>query len=141
MDESLLQVRGYDGQGFQPLCSFNTWQVAALNYLDGIHPENNKQMERHTQTDEVFILVKGRGILVIGGSEHVVQSVHPQEMEIGKVYNVRQNTWHTILMSPDASVVLVEENNTMKSNSEYLTLSEKLHDHIKSIARQFCGIY
>ena len=107
MDENLLQIRGYEGVGFQPQVAFNTWQVAVLNYLDEIHPLTNNKLERHTKTDEVFVLVKGCGILIIGGNGQQVESIHPQEMEIGKIYNVRVNTWHTILLSRDASVLLI----------------------------------
>ena len=71
-------------------------------------------MERHKKTDEVFVLVKGWGILIIGGNGQKVERVFPQVMEIGKVYNVRVNTWHTILLSRDASVLLMEERSTTR---------------------------
>ena len=119
MDENCLQVHSYEGQGFQPLVTFNNWQVAVLNYLDKIHPEHNNSMERHKKTDEVFALMKGWGILIIGGNGQTVEGVYPQVMEIGKVYNVRVNTWHTILLSKDASVLIMEESNTIEENSEY----------------------
>jgi len=109
--------------------------VAILNYLDDIHPQRNYMMERHTETDEVFVLTKGWGILIIGGNGQVVEGVHPQVMEIGKVYNVRINTWHTILLSRDASVLLMEERNTADHNSEFTTISEELHCQIMEIAR------
>ncbi|MEW5829506.1 MAG: hypothetical protein AB1846_11490, partial [Chloroflexota bacterium] len=109
MNEDWLQIHSYEGEGFQPLVFFNGWRVAVLNYLDDIRPERNDRMERHTQTDEVFVLVKGRGVLVIGGNGPQVEGVYPQVMETGKIYNVRRNTWHTILLSREASVLIVEE--------------------------------
>ena len=134
MDENLLQIRGYEGVGFQPQVAFNTWQVAVLNYLDEIHPLTNNKLERHTETDEVFVLVKGCGILIIGGNGQQVESIHPQEMEIGKIYNVRVNTWHTILLSRDASVLLIEERSTTRTNSEFAIIPEELHNQIMQIA-------
>ncbi len=134
MDESCLQIRGYEGVGFQPQVAFNSWQVAVLNYLDEIHPQYNNKLERHTETDEVFVLTKGFGILIIGGNGQLVDRILPQEMEIGKIYNVRMNTWHTILLSRDASVLLIEERNTTRNNSEFVTIPENLHNLIMQIA-------
>ena len=135
MDENLLQIRGYDGSGFKPLIFFNNWRVAVLNYVDDIHPERNNKMERHTETDEVFVLIKGGGILLIGGNDSEVKEIISQEMEVGKIYNVRRNTWHTILLSRDASTLIVENRDTEIYNSEYTQLSESLHLQILEIAR------
>jgi ureidoglycolate hydrolase len=135
MDESWLQIRKYEGEGFQPLVAFNSWRVAILNYLDEIHPQRNNRMERHTETDEVFVLLKGQGTLLLGGNGPQVKGVYAQEMETGSIYNVRCNTWHTILLSRDASVLLVEERETGDHNSEYATLSGKLHQKIMEIAQ------
>jgi hypothetical protein len=139
MNENWLQIHSYEGQGFQPQVTFKSWQVAILNYLDKIHPERNNSMERHTETDEVFVLMRGWGILIIGGNGKTIEGVYPQVMEIGKVYNVRVNTWHTILLSEDASVLLMEECNTVVENSEYTTLPDEFHKQIMEIARSRCG--
>lgn len=135
MDESLLEIREYQGEGFQPLIFFNGWRVAVLNYIDEIRPERNNKMERHLETDEVFVLVRGRGILLIGGNGPEVDGVYPQTMEAGKIYNVRRNTWHTVLLSRDASVVLVEEGDTGEQNSEYQALSEEFHCQVVDVAQ------
>ncbi|MFZ5921501.1 MAG: hypothetical protein ACOYY3_10665 [Chloroflexota bacterium] len=134
MNEDWLQIHSYEGEGFQPLVFFNGWRVAVLNYLDDIRPERNDRMERHTQTDEVFVLVKGRGVLVIGGNGPQVEGVYPQVMETGKIYNVRRNTWHTILLSREASVLIVEERDTGEHNSEFTALPAALHRRIVELA-------
>ena len=66
MDEKLLAIREFIDPGYQPVIDFGGWRVAILNYLDEIHPERIKSMERHNETDEVFVMVKGQGILYIG---------------------------------------------------------------------------
>ena len=134
MDENWLQIREYNGQGFQSLVTFGRWRVAILNYLDDIHPEHNDTMERHSQTDEVFVLLKGKGVLLIGGAGSAINAIFPQVLEPGKIYNVRSNTWHTILLSRDASVLLVENQDTGEQNSEYVQLSMKQQSLIAGIA-------
>ena len=136
MDENWLQIHSYEGAGFQPLVTYNNWRVAILNYLDAIHPECNKRMERHTETDEVFVLSKGQGILILGGNSSKVEGIYPQEMETGVIYNVRRDTWHTILLSRDASVLIVEQADTGGHNSEYATLSAEFHSQVVEIAKR-----
>lgn len=135
MDESLIEVRDYDGAGYQPLIDHGDWRVAILNYLENIRPDLNTSMERHTDTDEVFVLTRGRGVLLTGGNGPQADSVLPQAMDIGKIYNVKCNAWHTILLSRDASILLVENRDTGDHNSEYSTLSPELHRQLMEIAR------
>jgi ureidoglycolate hydrolase len=136
MNENWLEICEHTGEGFRPLIMFNDWRVAVLNYLDEIHPNNNKRMERHVETDEVFVLTKGRAVLIIGGIDAQVTELHPQIMDVGKLYNVRRNAWHTVLLSQDASILLVENRDTGESNSEYFQLSAEQHGWLEEVARQ-----
>ncbi len=124
MDEKLIEIREYRGTGYRPLVDYGAWRVAVLNYIDEIHPANNSQMERHNETDEVFVLLRGRAILFAGEGEHEVEAIHPQVMDVGKVYNVKRSIWHTIVMSPDASVLITENSDTSRANSDYSPLTE-----------------
>lgn len=136
MDERLLEIRDYEGEGYQPLIDFGTWRVAILRFLDGLQPERQSTMERHAETDEVFVLTKGKGILIMGGNGSKIDGIYPQTMEIGKIHNIKRNAWHTILLSSDASVVIVENRDTDKHNSEYADLSAEQCRLIMDTARQ-----
>lgn len=136
MDEDLLQVRDYDGEGFKVLVTFGTWRVAVLRYLDEIRPENIASMERHTQTDEVFVLTQGRGALILGGNGPQVDRLRPQVMTAGKIYNVRCNTWHTVLLSRDASVLIVENRDTGEATSEFSPFPEEFRQEIEELVRR-----
>jgi ureidoglycolate hydrolase len=134
MDENLLQIKDYDGDGFKPLVTFSNWRVGILRYLEDISPDNNSTMERHTETDEVFVLMQGRGVLIIGGNGLQVDRISPQTMEPDKVYNIRRNVWHTILLSRDASILIVENYDTGEQNSEFTSLSNVVHRQIVETA-------
>ena len=136
MNESLLEIKSYEGIGYQPLIDYGTWRVAILRYLDEIQPNRIKSMERHTETDEVFVLLHGTGTLLMGGNGTRVEEVLPQTMEHGKLYNVKRNAWHNILLSRDASVLLVENRNTGRENSEYIDLTEEHCKLIMEVARR-----
>jgi ureidoglycolate hydrolase len=137
MDERLLEIRNYDGEGYKVLVKYAGWRVAVLRYIDELLPDKIDSMERHTQTDEVFVLLCGQGILLLGGNEAQVNGIYPQVMEHGKIYNVKCNAWHGILLSRDASVLIVENRDTDRSNSEYTSLTSEQRHSILAIAEQF----
>jgi ureidoglycolate hydrolase len=139
MDEALLEIRQYTGEGYLPLIDFNTWRVAILRWELALLPENIDMMERHTQTDEVFVLLEGQATLILGGNSDQVDGIHPQALELCKLYNVKQNTWHTILLSRDVSILIIENRNTGEGNSEYYELSPQFKKEIISLSMNGCA--
>jgi ureidoglycolate hydrolase len=135
MDEKLLEICEFTGTGYQPVIDFSTWRVAILNYIDEIHPEQISFMERHNETDEVFILVKGQGILFLGEGDERVDRILPQVMEPGKIYNIKQGVWHSVVLSREGSVLIVENKDTSKANSNYFTLAPEQRALILANAR------
>ncbi len=125
MDENLLEIRDHEGEGYKALVDFAAWRVAILRFQDGLLPEQQSTMERHLETDEVFVLTKGEGTLIIGGNDDEVGQLRLQEMEIGKIYNVRQCAWHSLVLSRDGSVLIVENRDTGEHNSEHGCISEE----------------
>ena len=123
MDESMLEMRDFQGVGYRPLIDYGEWRVAMLRFQEDLRPDCIASMERHTETDEVFVLLFGKGVLILGGSEAQVSGIYPQVMRPGIIYNVKRNAWHTILLSRDATVLLVENRDTGVANSEFTKLS------------------
>ncbi len=136
MDERLIQVREYNGEGYQPLVDYGAWRVAVLNYLEGLHPERIDSVERHTATDEVFVLLKGQGVLFAGEGDPQVETLEPIVMQTGKIYNVRKNIWHTLVLSRDASVLIVENCDTGRHNTEFSPLKAAHRSLILETARR-----
>jgi hypothetical protein len=136
ISDLLVEIKEYCGEGYKPLIDFNGWRVAVLNFIDDVLPDRMIQMERHTRTDEVFILVEGRGTLLLGGADMQVQQIEALPMELNKLYNVKRNCWHNILLSRDAKILLVENSNTGATNSGYWRLTEDQRRVIRDIAKQ-----
>jgi len=130
MDENLLQIREYRGAGYQPLIDFSTWRVAILRWEQAALPQNITFMERHTHTDEVFVLLQGQAQLLLGGSSQVVDRMLAQILQQGTLYNVKQGVWHTVLLSQDASILIVENSDTGKDNTEYCPLNAEFKQRI-----------
>jgi hypothetical protein len=130
MDKRFLEILDYVGEGYKPLVDYGDWRVAMLRYIDDLQPDLIDKMERHTGTDEVFVLIHGLGVLLVGGIGTHLDGIYPQVMEFGKIYNVKRNVWHTILLSHDASILLVENQNTSRLNSEYTSLTDEQRQSI-----------
>ena len=129
----LIEIKCYDGKGYQPLIDFDSWRVAILRWEEASLPGNIGFMERHTQTDEVFVLLGGKATLILGGKGANIEGIFSQVMEIGEVYNVKQHVWHTVILSRDASILIMENQDTGFENSEYCNLSKKQRKDLQGI--------
>lgn len=123
IDPRLLEIHTCREEGFHPQVDFGRWRVAVLNYIGHLLPENLTGMQRHDETDEVFVLLKGRCILFIGEGGDQVEEIHARDLEPGSVYNVKRGTWHTHTLTPDASVLVVENRDTTEDNSPFRELT------------------
>ena len=118
-----LEVLENREQSFKPVTAFNGWRVAVLNYFDMVAPKSLKKVERHMETDEVFVLLSGSACLITGTDGDAPYQLTVTAMQPHKVYNVRQGVWHHIILSPVATVLIVENEDTTEKNSEYQPIS------------------
>jgi mannose-6-phosphate isomerase-like protein (cupin superfamily) len=115
----LLEVHKYDGVGYQPLVFFDGWQAALLNWEPLFDLANAGEIERHNQTDEVFVLWRGRALIFVSDGERL----HAEEMQPGAIYNVPQGVWHNLLATRDASWIIVENRDTHLGDTELRTMT------------------
>ena len=136
MSAACLQALEYDGEGYRILLESDSWRVAHLNFLEKLHPNQNDSMERHLETDEVFILVAGQGLLIIGVGEDEIERLDFQPLKPGAVYNVPRRTWHTLILTRDGRVVIVENRDTGEANSQFCALPPRLREELRDVARK-----
>lgn len=105
-----IEIYEYDGAGYEPTMHFGEWRVALMNYSDDLAAL--KKYEHHLLTDEVFVLLDGKATLVVGDDKT------EYKMEKFKIYNIKKGVWHGTVMSPDAKLLIVENQNTTADNSE-----------------------
>lgn len=108
MEAGQIKIFEHFSEGFKVAAEYGEWKVGMLHYNERF--SRLGEMERHLLTDEVFVLVSGRATLYTD-SEAV-------EMEQGSVYTVPAAVWHHIVVSEDASVIVVENRNTSIENTE-----------------------
>jgi hypothetical protein len=137
--ETLLEIRQYLYEGYQPLIDYGEWRVAILRYIDELLPENISKMQRHDETDEVFVLLEGRCILFIGEGDGQITHIHDQDMEPLKLYNVKRSCWHTHTLSEDATVIIIENRDTTDQNSPEIALTPKQRAKLVMLTNNLFG--
>ena len=136
MEDHLLEITTFDGQGYKPLVDFNCWRVAFLRYLDELDPARISFVEKHCETDEVFVLLNGQAVLYVGAGESELTSLSSQVMQPGTLYNVKKDAWHSVVLGRDATILLVENRDTASVNSAYFTLTPEHRQFVLEMARQ-----
>ena len=122
--DHLVEVGSFFAQGYQPVLDFAGWRVAMLRYGKEVDPGALHQVERHWNTNEVFILTAGQAdLLILDGDEAPLGPGHVIPMVHSVAYNVGQSVWHHVLMSPDAHIVLIERTETGLATSDYAKLA------------------
>lgn len=135
ISEELLEVREHTEAGYRPLVDFATWRVAILNFAEELRTENLARMQRHNETDEVFVLLKGRCILFVGEGAATVTAIHARELAPHQLYNVKRAVWHHHTLSEDAMVLVVENRDTTYDNSPFCPLTEAQQEKIRELTR------
>jgi len=139
LSESLIEIREHNGPDYQPLVDYQNWRVAIINYTPDLTPDKINRMQKHTETDEVFVLMTGRCILFIGEGQEAVTKVHAVDMEPYKLYNVKRGVWHSHTFSEDARVLIVENRDTVYENSPFVPLSFEQQKEVVELTKKLWG--
>ena len=75
MNQKELEITQYDGEGYLPLIDFESWRVAELRYCEELEVENLKSMQKHNESDEVFVLLQGEFTLFLGGQGETIGEI------------------------------------------------------------------
>jgi hypothetical protein len=115
------EVFEWSGQGYSPLVFSHDWQVALLNWEPIFDLDKMGEIERHINTDEVFVLIKGRALLFTLDEEGIQVS----DMQSGAIYNVVKGAWHNLISSRDATWIIVENRGTHLTDTETRNLTRE----------------
>ena len=118
-EKNSVEIIDYTGESYRTAMSFGAWRVAYLNHGEIFYEETFERIERHNETDEVFMLLEGDATLIIG------KELNRIKMEQHKVYNIPKGVWHHIITTPGTRVFIVENADTGLENSEYFSVKEK----------------
>ncbi len=138
--DKLVEVAQHSGEGYKPLVDYGAWRVAVLKYSStDDEPGLVTKMQRHNETDEVFVLIQGKCIIFLGEGDQTITKIIPVAMEPLKFYNVKRSVWHTHIVSKDAAIVIVENVDTDLTNSPLLMLDDSQKAEIVKIVKELWG--
>jgi ureidoglycolate hydrolase len=118
-----IQKFEFGEEGLKRVYENDKWMVGIKNWKPANDIANIDCLERHNETDELFILLSGSCVLLAanekagGGLE-----LSATKMESGKVYNIPCSLWHNTVTSKDVKLILVEDSATGSANSEVIQL-------------------
>jgi len=112
-----VERKGHFQAGFQPLVRYGSWRVALMNDAEPYRPENIRFLQRHEETDEVFVLLRGACTLILSDEAGEPRELYGVRMEPGYVYNVKRGCWHSHVLAEGTAVLVVENDDTTPENS------------------------
>lgn len=114
-----LEILPWGGEGYQPLVFSHDWMVSILNWEPIFQLQKLGEVERHNQTDEVFVLTRGKAV-IFTSDDHTLRV---EEMVPGVIYNVVKGTWHNLTATRGASFIIVEDRDTHLNDCEFRPLT------------------
>lgn len=125
MDSKRLEIAEYRGPGYKALVYFEGWRVAFLNDDPSrFRRETMPYLERHNETDELFVLTAGKCTLYIGDGEgDELGNIETVEMEPNRMYNVKKGVWHNLVGNEEMVLLIVENATTSKANSDFFPVT------------------
>lgn len=120
-----IEVTNFPATDYTRLVTYEEWRVAALAACINTNPDMIKTMQKHDETDEVFILMKGNATLITAGNGETPGEMELCKMEPLKVYNIKKGYWHNHILDEEGLVLIVENDNTCDDNSPILPLTEE----------------
>ena len=116
-----------NGSGFDTIHTFEGWKVAFITCAEQYG--EIKTVKRHIKTDETFCLINGNATLFTSEDGNKFIKTHLQKE---KLYIVNKNVWHHLQVSEDALLMVVENSDTTKDNSQSKILTKEEIEEIKN---------
>ena len=115
----------YAGEGMKRVYENDAWTVGVKNYKVANSIEGFTELERHNKTDELFVLLGGRCVLLAMIEDGGMRSFRSTPMQPATVYTIPRGLWHTTITWPDTKLALIENADTGMANSDVLTLEQR----------------
>lgn len=133
MNKEYIDITSYEGEGYKPVIDYESWRVAILRYCEELEVRNLTTMQKHNESDEVFVLLDGKCTLFAGGKGDTINEIDGIAMEPLRLYNVKRGVWHTHTLDKQGMVLIVENRDTSDMNSPTESLSKDQIDRLRKM--------
>jgi hypothetical protein len=118
-----IEVKEFSGEGMSRVYENPKWMVGVKNWKPANDITGIDCLERHNETDELFVLLSWRCTLLYANETASGLAIEAVEMEPFKVYNIPAKLWHNTVTQKNTKMVLIEDSATGTNNSEVRTLT------------------
>ena len=132
MENGLITGIEHKKEGLFRAVITDSWMIQFLNYMPRLSPDMIVTMQKHVLSDESFILLNGKAILYIAEGENFPNQIEGIVLYPEKLYNVPKGMWHSLILSEDAKLLIVENADTTPENSPKVELSGEQKKYIKT---------
>lgn len=130
-----IQKLSFEGEGMTRVFENEKWMVGIKNWKPTNDITGIDCLERHNQTDELFVLMVGRCTLLYANEKEGCIKMGAVEMEPMCVYNIPATLWHNTITQKDTKMVLIEDSSTRMDNSDILDLTPEQVAQIKTLVK------
>lgn len=130
-----IQLLEFDGEGMKRVFENEKWMVGVKNWKPANDISGIDSLERHNQTDELFVLLSGSCTLLYANEMNGALVIEAEKMQPMKVYNIPRSLWHNTVTTKDVKLILIEDSSTGMENSDVLTLSEEQISRARSLVQ------
>lgn len=119
-----VEIFGFPKEDYQPLKDYQSWRVAVLKHCENTELSKINWVQKHMETDEVFVLLDGKCTLILAGCECKPCGFSAIEMQPHKLYNIKKGYWHNHILNHAGEVLIIENQNTTNDNSPIYSMTE-----------------
>lgn len=130
-----IQKFEFGEEGLKRVYENDKWMVGVKNWKPANDIANIDCLERHNETDELFVLLAGSCTLLSAVEEGGRLAIKATAMEPMKVYNIPRSLWHNTVTTKATKLILVEDVSTGAKNSDLLQLSAEQIAEVRRMAR------
>ena len=130
----IIEVKDFSGEGMSRVYENKKWTVGIKNWKPANDISGIDCLERHNETDELFILLSGACTLIYANGNGSNLDIQAVKMEPLKVYNIPASLWHNTVTRKDTKLALIEDSSTGSHNSDVLPLNADQIARVKQLA-------
>lgn len=117
----MLTEATFSAEGFCPVVRNSQFLCAFITRSAAYAPGQVKEMKRHNDTDEVFVLLQGKALLLTRDS--LDEACRETLLSPLTAYTVHAGTWHYLAVSEDAKVFVTESGAIQRENTDTADVS------------------
>lgn len=125
----------FEGEGMKRVYENADWTVGIKNYKPANDRMGIDMLERHNESDELFVLLDGSCTL-ISAVEGNGMSFEAAAMEPGRVYVIPRTLWHNTVTTKDTKMVLIEYASTGEANSDFYKLKDAEIQAVRALVKE-----